>query len=206
MEDGDHRMLGFVLVCKAPDFRMLMSLATCLLVFSLGAGACGLTVVDQSKFAVTLYAGLINFIGLMLFIFAAGPASGGHLNPSITMGTFFAGLSTFPRTVLYISAQATGGIVGGYLLRLALGADGYFPSGIIPGCTVDTTRVSLGQFFVLEMMFAQALLFAAFGVGLDPRQKKVFGPAFGPVLVGLTLGFGTLVSALVKPGYSGVGK
>lgn len=53
-------------------------------------------------------------------------------------------------------------------------------------------------------MFAQALIFTAFGVGLDPRQGKVFGPALSPVLVGLTLGFGTLASSLAKPGYTGI--
>ena len=53
-------------------------------------------------------------------------------------------------------------------------------------------------------MFAQALIFIAFGVGLDPRQAKVFGPALAPILVGLSLGFGTLASSLVKPGYTGI--
>lgn len=55
-------------------------------------------------------------------------------------------------------------------------------------------------------MFSQALIFIAFGVGLDPRQGKVFGPAFSPILVGLSLGFGTLTSSLIKEGYSGVCK
>lgn len=57
---------------------------------------------------------------------------------------------------------------------------------------------------MLEYMFAQALIFTAFGVGLDPRQAKVFGPALSPVLVGLTLGLGTLASSLAKPGYTGI--
>lgn len=37
------------------------------------------------------------------------------------MATFLAGLSTFPRTVLYIGAQSVGAIVGSYFLRLGLG-------------------------------------------------------------------------------------
>ncbi|KAK3673850.1 hypothetical protein LTR78_006405 [Recurvomyces mirabilis] len=176
---------------------------TCLLIFSFGAGASGLTMQTQSQFASTLYAALFNVVGLTLFIYSAGPASGGHLNPTITMSTFFAGLCTFPRMVLYVSAQCTGAVIGSYWLRLGLGDD-YFPHGVIPGCTVDPTLVSPGQLFVLEYMFAQALIFTAFGVGLDPRQGKVFGPALSPVLVGLTLAFGTLASSLAKPGYTGV--
>jgi hypothetical protein len=43
------------------------------------------------------------------------------------MSTFFAGLATFPRAVMYITAQITGAIIGGYWLKLGLG-DAYFPS------------------------------------------------------------------------------
>lgn len=59
---------------------------------------------------------------------------------------------------------------------------------------------------MLEYFFAQALIFTAFGVGLEPRQGKVFGPALSPILVGLTLGVGTLASSLAKPGYTGMCK
>jgi glycerol uptake facilitator-like aquaporin len=102
-------------------------IATCLLVFGLGAGASGLTTLRASPMAISLYAALLNTVGLSLFIFAAAPASGGHINPSITMATFFAGLSTLPRSVLYIVAQTLGAIVGGYWLKLGLG-DEYFPA------------------------------------------------------------------------------
>ena len=71
---------------------------------------------------------------------------------------------------------------------------------------MDTSLVSPGQLFVLEFIFAQALIFTAFGVGLDPRQAKVFGPALSPILVGLTLGLATLASSLAAPGYTGVCK
>lgn len=105
---------------------VIEGLGTCLLVFTGGAGASGLTVVRASPLAVSVYASLLNAASLSLFIFAAGPASGGHLNPSITMATFFAGLSTLPRSVIYIVAQTVGAIVGGYWLRLGLGEQ-YFP-------------------------------------------------------------------------------
>lgn len=50
----------------------------------------------------------------------------------------------------------------------------------------------------------QALLFTSFGVGLDPRQAKVFGPALAPILVGIILGLSTLASGISKPGYTGL--
>ena len=47
--------------------------------FVLGAASSGLTISEQSVFANTLYAALVNWIGLTLFVFSAAPVSGGHL-------------------------------------------------------------------------------------------------------------------------------
>lgn len=76
--------------------------------------------------------------------------------------------------------------------------------GIIPGCTVVPELVSVGELFVLEYMFSLILLFIAFGVGLEPRQAKIVGPAFAPILVGAVLALATLASSVAKPGYIGV--
>lgn len=73
--------------------------------------------------AISLYASLLNGISLSLFVYAAGPVSGGHLNPCITMATFVAGLSTLARSVIYIIAQCVGAIIGSYWLKLGLGDD-----------------------------------------------------------------------------------
>lgn len=102
---------------------------TFLLIGCFGAGASGLTMLPPSisLFAATLYAALLNFVGLTLFIFTAAPASGGHLNPTITIATFFAGLCTLPRAVLYVVAQCLGSVIGCYWLKLGLG-DAYFPT------------------------------------------------------------------------------
>jgi glycerol uptake facilitator-like aquaporin len=116
---------GF-LVLDNWKMAVVEGIGTCLLVFALGAGASGLTTLQVSPMAISLYAALLNSAGLSLFIFTAAPASGGHLNPSITMATFFAGLSTRPRSVLYIVAQTLGAIVAGYWLKLGLG-EAFFP-------------------------------------------------------------------------------
>ncbi|KAF2716100.1 MIP transporter [Polychaeton citri CBS 116435] len=182
---------------------LLEGLGSMLLIFLLGGPAIGLTTLDQSLFAKTLYASLTSWFALSIFTFCLGPVSGGHINPSITLATFFAGLCTFPRAVLYIAAQSIGAIIAAFLLKLGVGGDNYFEAGLIPGCTVDTTMVSVGQMFTLEFMFGLTAIFMAFGVGLDPRQGKIYGPAFGPVLVGITLGLVTLCSAIIRPGYTG---
>lgn len=155
--------------------------------------------------AIALYAGLGSFLALSLFTYAMGPVSGGHINPTITMSTFFAGLSTFPRTVLYIAAQSIGGIIAGYWVKLCLG-DQYYPKGIIPGCSVIPSQVSAGQQLALEYIICQALIFIAFGVGLDPRQLEAVGPTLAPVLVGAVLALGSIASVFARPGFFGACK
>jgi len=124
------------------------------------------------------------------------------LNPLITISTFFGRLSTFPRTILYILCQITGATVAGFLIRAALGRPGG-PDGVISGCWIDPTVVTAGEAVVLETMTCLSIIFLAFGIGLDPRQKAVFGPALGPFLIGLALGLCTFVTSTVKPGYTG---
>ncbi|KAF2720797.1 MIP transporter [Polychaeton citri CBS 116435] len=182
---------------------------TCLMVFFLGSVSSTATTLTTPPLANVLFGALASWIGLSLFLYAAGPASGGHLNPAITMATFFAGLCTLPRAVLYIIAQAVGAIVGAYWLRLGLGEDNFFPNQWIPGCTVgelspNPAPISVGQLFVLEYMYSQASIFLAFGAGLDPRNARTLGPAFSPIVVGLSLALGVVSSALVREGYTGL--
>ncbi|KDQ12155.1 hypothetical protein BOTBODRAFT_189428 [Botryobasidium botryosum FD-172 SS1] len=148
----------------------------------------------------TLLGALGNTISLMLFIFTAGPVSGGHLNPLITIGTFCARLATFPRTVLYVLFQLTGATIAAFLIRATLGDR--IP-GVVPGCYIDPSLVSPGEAVILETMSCLTLLFLACGLGLDPRQRTVYSPALPPVLIGLALGLCTLATGAVKPGYTG---
>lgn len=124
------------------------------------------------------------------------------MNPLITMGTFFGRLATFPRTILYILFQVLGATIGAFFIRAALDQ----PEGkdtVIPGCYIDPALVTAGQAFVLETMTCLSLIFLAFGMGLDPRQKTVYGPALGPVLIGFALGLCTFATGAVKNGYAG---
>ena len=87
---------------------------------------------------------LANMLLLSLFIFSAGPVSGGHMNPLVSMATFAAKLSAFPRTLLYIVFQCVGAVVAGFMVRASLGA----PSSSFrqaPGCYIDPELVTPGQ-------------------------------------------------------------
>ncbi|KAF4762396.1 hypothetical protein HAV15_006860 [Penicillium sp. str.  len=147
----------------------------------------------------SLLGGLTASLVLPLFIFATGPVSGAHLNPTITIATFFGGLATLPRCILYIGFQTFGGAMAGLLLRASFDTRSF----IVPGCYIDTTKVSVGSAFAIEFTTDFALIFLSFGVGLDPRQRSVFGPALGPIFVGIVLGMCTFVTGFSRIGYTG---
>lgn len=149
-----------------------------------------------------LVGGITNWLLLSLFIISFSNVSGGHLNPTITLGTFFARLISFPRMVIYLLNQILGGTLAGLVSRAAYGSREY----IAGGCYVDTTLVPVEDAFVLEFMFCLILLFLAFGVALDPRQSKVTGAAAAPWLVGMVLGVISWGSSFTRSGYSGACK
>jgi glycerol uptake facilitator-like aquaporin len=199
---------------------------------------------DPNSLRAPLVGSLTVWIAITLFIFAAAPASGGHLNPFITLSTFTAGLSTFSRSVLYIIGQCIGALIGAFFLKLGLGGADYYPSvciaqilaiqvpnkslilflsplyviarltlnlrivrqGIVTGCTINTSFVPIGQALVLETGTSLVVVFLAFGVGLDPRQGQVFGPALSPILVGLTVAFASFATGFVRKGWYGACK
>jgi glycerol uptake facilitator-like aquaporin len=146
-----------------------------------------------------LVGGVTNLIILPLFIYSLGPVSGAHLNPLITLATFTARLTSFPRMVLYVAFQTAGGSIAGLLLRPSYGSREF----LVGGCTIDTTLVPIGDIFALEFMADFTLIFLAFGVGLDPRQNGTFGPALSPILIGFVLGILSFGTSISRTGYDG---
>jgi glycerol uptake facilitator-like aquaporin len=154
---------------------------------------------DNAAFIGPLLGGITNWFLITLFIFSFGAVSGAHLNPTITIATFFAGLCTLPRMILYIAFQTVGGTLAGLLARASFGSRDFK----VGGCWLYTEVVPVSNAFVVEFVFTLALLFAAFGVGLDPRQRQTIGPSLGPFLVGMTLGVLSFGSAFSRYGYGG---
>jgi len=76
---------------------------------------------NLSPITMAAAGGLSILFTLPLFIHAAGPASGGHINSLITLATFTAKLAALPRAIVYIFMQCLGAVAGGFLLRAGLG-------------------------------------------------------------------------------------
>ncbi|OOF92075.1 hypothetical protein ASPCADRAFT_133631 [Aspergillus carbonarius ITEM 5010] len=145
------------------------------------------------------FGGLTNLLLTPLLIYTFSPSSGGHISPTITLATFFARIISFPRMVLYVAGQTLGGALAGFALHSAYGTRAF----TVGGCHIDTSMVSASDGLVIEFFACLILIFLAFGVALDPRQAKVFGPAVSPWLVGVVLGIVTWGTAFTREGYIG---
>lgn len=187
------------------------------------SGLIDVTVGNFDTSQVPAYVGVSNIVLLSIFIMAAAPASGGHLNPLITYSTVLTGLSGFARGnqpwpfglplttsihakprpgLLYIAAQTMGAALTGGILRGVFGPERAveWQGG---GCWRDPGTVNVGQALLIETVSSFILLFLAYGVALDPRQGKLFGPITGPISVGLSLGLTSFASAGLVKGYTG---
>ena len=152
--------------------------------------------------SVPAYVGLSNIVLLSIFIMATAPGSGGHINPLITFATVITGLTPFSRGVLYMFGQLVGAATAGGILRGIFGDAGslHFQGG---GCFRDRDTVLASQALLLEAFSSFALIFLAFGLALDPRQQKLFGPFAGPMAVGVSLGLVSFASSGLVPGFTG---
>lgn len=127
---------------------VIEGVGTCLQVYTSGLVAAGLgplvKATSLGPVAPAAFGALVNWVLISLFITAGGPISGGHFNPLITISTFAARLSIFPRTILYVAFQCVGAVIAGYLVRASLGMK---PEEIppVPGCYIDTSLVSPGE-------------------------------------------------------------
>lgn len=113
------------------------AIGTCLQTYLSGLASVGLGPLAEAtslgSVAPAAFGSLATGTLVTLFIFSTSNVSDGHVNPFITMATFTARLSVFPRTVLYIVFQSMGGVVAGLLIRASLDLT---PSEFqpLPGC------------------------------------------------------------------------
>jgi hypothetical protein len=126
----------------------LEGVGTCLQNYLAGLYSIGLApaITETSLGPVTpaVFGALANVLLISLFIFSAAPVSGGHLNPMITISTFTARLSAFPRTLLYVIFQCAGAVIAGFLLRASLGVP-LASFRVAGGCYIDPNIVTPGQ-------------------------------------------------------------
>lgn len=106
-----------------------------------------------------------NTILVSLIISATASATGGHINSIVTMATAFSGLCHPVRAIVYVSCQIVGGVLGGALLRVALGkkVSGEIHNAscwIEPGGDVDVWQATLIEFTSAFILLSVLFLFS----------------------------------------------
>jgi MIP family channel proteins len=123
---------------------------------------------------------------IMVFAFAYGRISGGHMNPAVTVGVLAAGAMRTGEAVGYIVSQIIGGIAGALLLRAVLGgaATGlgapHLAHGLMLGATSLTITPAAG--FVIEATLAFFLVTVVLSTAVAGRAGNL-----APLAIGMTL-------------------
>ena len=160
-------------------------LGTMILVL-LGDGVCAACTLNKSKaqgagwVVITLAWGFAVMCG----VFVAGPVSGAHLNPAVTLGLALAGLFPWAGVLPYIVAQMLGGFAGAVLVyafyvdHFAATSDN--PDGMLGCfCTMPAIDHKTVNFFS-EFLATFVLVFVIMAIGTKGNT-----PMAGDVPVGL---------------------
>ena len=125
---------------------------------------------------------------LSIMISAIGHISGGHFNPAVTFGVWIARRISTAIAALYWLAQLLGAVVASLLLLAVFPSEQWQPVHLgTPGLGLG---IGFGRGALLEAILTFFLVFAVFGVAIDPRGPFRAIAGFG---IGLVLGFDILV-------------
>lgn len=156
------------------------------LIVLVGAGAVAL-VQDINSLTIAF----AFFVSIMLLANSVGPISGGHGNPSISLGHYFSGKLSGRDTIGYIVGQFIGATLAGFTLFAALGFDGSNGLGT-NALQNNTTWISGGIFeFVITFLFVTIIL----NVTSHESTQKV-----APFIIALSLGFLVYIALPVTGG------
>jgi aquaporin Z len=165
--------------------------------FWLTFGGCGAAVVAAG------YPGLgIGFLGVafafgltvLTMAYAVGHISGGHFNPAVTVGLWFAGRCANKHVLPYIAVQVIGAIVAAAVLYfIASGKPGWVPGGFASNGYGDLSpgHYSLPACFVTEVLATFFFLFIIIGT-----TSKGAASGFAGLPIGLAL---TLIHLVTIP-------
>jgi MIP family channel proteins len=140
---------------------------------------------------------------IMAFAFAYGSVSGGHFNPSVTVGVLAAGAMGVVEAIGYIVSQLIGGVAGALLLRSVLGgaATGLglpaLAHNLALGATSLTVTPAAG--FLIEAMLGFFLVTVVLSTAVAGRAGSLAPLAIGMTLTLNILMGGALTGAAFNP-------
>jgi aquaporin Z len=123
---------------------------------------------------------------IMVFAFAYGRVSGGHMNPAVTVGVLAAGAMRVGDAAGYIVSQLMGGIAAALLLRAVLGgaATGLGTPQLAHGLTLGATTLTItpAAGFTIEATLAFFLVTVVLSTAVAGRAGNL-----APLAIGMTL-------------------
>eukprot|EP00933_Yihiella_yeosuensis_P022650 TRINITY_DN17804_c0_g1_i1.p1 TRINITY_DN17804_c0_g1~~TRINITY_DN17804_c0_g1_i1.p1 ORF type:complete len:499 (-),score=87.70 TRINITY_DN17804_c0_g1_i1:95-1591(-) len=136
---------------------------------------------------------------LMALVYAFGPISGGHLNPSVSVAAGLVGKMPWPKVCAYVMLQMSGGIVAGLACYEVFGKS----LGVSP-------PEHFGFWFaaLVELIYTMMLCFVVLNVAMARRsnpegdQNHYFGLAIGFVIIAGGYAAGGISGALFNPAAS----
>ena len=168
----------------------------------IGAGAAAV-VGDGAGLSGISAVAFAHGLAIMVFAFAYGSISGGHMNPAVTVGVLAAGAMRVEEAVGYIVSQLVGGVVGALLLWVVLGGAGtglgmpQLANGLVLGATTVTITPAAG--FVIEALLAFFLVTTVLSTAVAGRAGNLAPLAIGmTVTLNITMG-GALTGAPFNP-------
>ncbi len=141
--------------------------------------------------------GELSWVGIALancFVFTAllaltTHASGGHINPAVTLGHWASRRVSTQTAVIYIVAQLAGAIVAGLVLRSIYPNTVWQPVAL--GAPVADGRIGLVSKIFVEALFSCIFVTTALACTATGERTAIH---VGPLSVGCALGFCTLVA------------
>ncbi|KRR03356.1 MIP/aquaporin family protein [Bradyrhizobium valentinum] len=123
---------------------------------------------------------------IMVFAFAYGPVSGGHMNPAVTIGVAAAGAMGVGEAIGYIVSQLAGGVAGALLLSAVLGGaeTGLGLPALAHNLPLGATSLTItpAAGFVIEAVLAFFLVTVVLSTAVAGRAGNL-----APLAIGMTL-------------------
>ena len=123
---------------------------------------------------------LAHGLAIAVMVSATAATSGGHLNPAVTIGLFFAKKINATNTIGYVISQCLGSIFAAILIKLCLPSDVLTAVGM--GTPALGSSINPGMGLLTEIILTFFLVFVVYGTAVDHRAPKV-----GGLFIGLTV-------------------
>ncbi|GAA2631369.1 aquaporin Z [Dactylosporangium fulvum] len=130
---------------------------------------------------------------MMVMVYAGAHVSGGHYNPSLTIGVFVRRRIDLPDAIAYWVAQIAGGVVGAVVAYWVMN-----PTGIAP---MDVSGRRLVTALLVELLFTFALAYVMLNVATSRSNpnNSFYGLAIGFTVAAGAIAVGRISGAAFNP-------